>query len=409
MSAFTGFWNLDDRPADPEIAAAMAGSLAHPGEDAPQIWRSGARGMAGRVLRVAPESLHEQQPLVDARGHVLVFDGRLDNRDDILRALTSERPALDAPDPELILAAWREWGEGCLSRLNGEFALALIDPHDGSLTLARDPVGCRGLYYWIGPRAVVFGSQIKSVLAHPAVAAKPHEELIADFFLLVQLPYEDEGATFFKDVHAVLPGWCVRVTAAGVTRSRFWDFDPTARLRYRAYETYVDELRALMTQAVRRRLRSAWPVAISVSGGLDSSIVLCLADDLCRTGAASTKLVPLSYAPLDNPDTEENRFLRLLEQTRGLHIERLPMGAPGDAEQLRSAAWHSEYPFFDPGWCMETPLLARARSQDARLVLTGLWSDQFMFAMGYLTDLFRQLAWRDVAQHLRDTESGSST
>ncbi len=351
---------------------------------------------------MTPESRHERQPLVDACGNVLVFDGRLDNRDDILRALTSERPALDAPDPELVLAAWREWGAGCLSRLNGEFALALFDARERSLTLARDPIGCRGLYYWAGPGAVVFGSEIKAVIAHPAVAVKPNDELIADFFLLVQLPYEDEGETFFKDVQAILPGWSVRVTAAGVTRSRFWDFDPTARLRYRTYEEYVDQLRGLLTQAVRRRLRSDWPVAISVSGGLDSSIVLCLADDLRRSGATSAALLPLTYAPGDDPDTEENRFIRLLEQTRGLRIERLPMGAPGDLEQLRMAAWHSECPFFDRGWSMEAPLLARARSQGARTLLMGLWSDQFMFGMGYLTDLFKELAWREIAQHLRE-------
>ena len=401
MSGLTGFWNLDNSPGDRAIAASMAGTLTHRGEDA-EIWCQDALCLAARVRRVTPESLHERQPLADARGHVLVFDGRLDNRDDILRTLKSERPAFDVSDPELVLSAWREWGEGCLSQLNGEFALALFDPRDGSLTLARDPVGCRGLYYWIGPRAVVFGSEIKSVIAHPDVSAKPNEELIADFFLLVQLPYEDEGETFFSGVHAVLPGCSVRVTTAGLTRSRFWDFDPAARLRYRTYDAYAEELRGLMTQAVRRRLRSTSPVAISVSGGLDSSIVLCLADDLRRSGASGASLVPLTYAPADNPDTEENRFIRMLEQTRGLQIERLPMGEPGDVEQLESAAWHSECPFFDRGWCMEAPLLARARSHGASTLLMGLWSDQFMFGMGYLSDLFRQLAWRDLAQHLRE-------
>ncbi len=402
MSGLTGFWNLDNTPGDSLTAAAMADTLAHRGDAAPDIWCEGALCLTAHVLRVTPESHHERQPLIDACGNVLVFDGRLDNRDDILRALTCERPARDAPDPELVLAAWREWGQSSLSRLNGEFALALFDARERSLTLARDPVGCRALYYWTGPRVVVFGSEIKSVIAHPAVAAQPNEELIADLFLLVQLPYEDEGETFFKDVQAVLPGSSVRITAAGITRSRFWDFDPTARRRYRTYDAYVDELRGLMIQAVRRRLRSASPVAISVSGGLDSSIVLCLADDVQRTAASGAILLPLTYAPVDNPDTEENRFIRLLEQARGMQVERLPMGTPGDVEHLRSVAWHSEGPFFDHSWCAEEPLLMRARSQGARTLLMGLWSDQFMFAMGYLTDLFKELAWREMARHLRE-------
>ena len=402
MSGLTGFWNLDDAPADPAIVEAMTRTLAHRGDEGPDIWCGGALCLAARVLRVTPESLHERQPLVDTCGNVLVFDGRLDNRDELLSRLGSGRPAFDAPDPELVLAAWREWGEGCLPRLNGEFALALFDGRERSLTLARDPVGYRGLHYWTGPRGVVFGSEIKSVIAHPAVAVNPNEELIADFFLLIQLPYEDEGETFFADVFSVLPGWSIRVTASGVSRSRFWDFDPAARLRYRTYEEYADRLRGLMMQAVRRRLRSAWPVAVSVSGGLDSSIVLCLADELRRTGKSSAPLLPLTYAPVDNPDTEENRFIAVLEQTRGLHIERLPMGAPGRVGPLETAAWHSECPFFDRGWCMEAPLLDRARLQGARTLLMGLWSDQFMFAQGYLADLFKRLAWGDIARHLRE-------
>ena len=402
MSGLTGFWNLDNDPADPAIVVAMADAIAHRGEGKSETWCGGPVCLAAHVLRVTPESLQERQPFSDGVGNVIVFDGRLDNRGDIFRALKCERPVADAPDPELVLAAWRELGEGCLPLLNGEFALALFDARAGSLTLARDAIGYRPLYYWTTARNFVFGSEIKSVIAHPAVTVEPNDELIADQFLLVQLPYEDDGETFFKGVQAILPGWSVRITLTGTTQTRFWDFDPAARRRYDRYEAYVEELRALMTQAVRRRLRSAFPVAISVSGGLDSSITLCLADELRRTGDSSAVLLPLTYAPGDDPSTEENRFIRLLEKARGVHIERLPMGAPGDAEQLRATAWHSEAPFFDRGWCMESPLLARARSQGAATLLMGLWSDQFMFVMGYLTDLLKQLKWGDAARHLRE-------
>ncbi|MEN3340508.1 MAG: hypothetical protein V7647_4184 [Acidobacteriota bacterium] len=402
MSGIAGVCNLDGRLAQPALVEVMAAAIAHRGTADSPVWCAGPVALSCRLLRVTPESAGEVQPARDHAGNVLVFDGRLDDRKDLLAALRNAELGRDAPDSALVLAAWREWGDECLARLQGDFALVLFDAAAHTVILARDPVGCRALYYWSSGTTFVFASEIKAILAHPDVRAKPNEDLVADLFLLERLPYGDEGDTFFQGIRAVRPGWRLSVTREGTAARRFWDFNPRTQLRYRSHADYASRLRELLVNAVARRLRTSHPVVVATSGGLDSSIVLAIADDLRERDGRAFALLPVSYAPVDDPTTEENRFIHLLESARGLRVHRLAPGACDDPEQLRRAAWHSESLGFVEGTSAQWPLLQHAHAAGARTLLTGLWSDHFMFVTGYLTDLSRRLAWREVARHLAE-------
>jgi asparagine synthase (glutamine-hydrolysing) len=401
MSGLAGVWNLDGRPADRSILTRMAATISHRGADHSDIHCSGPAGFACGLHRVTPQSTGECQPATDDAGHVVLFDGRLDERETLLASIARGEALADAPDSTLVLAAWREWGEEFLGRLQGEFALALFDGRASRLILARDAVGCRPLYHWTNGRSFVFGSEIKAVIAHPDVAAKPNEDLLADFFLLERLPYDDGGETFFEGIRAVRPGSSLNVAHRGTSSAQFWDFTPRMQIRYRARDDYARHLRQLLITAVRRRLRATHPVVVATSGGLDSSIVLCIADDLRQSGV-DVSLLPASYASRDDPASEENRFIALLEAERGLQVHRLCPGAPDHIEQLRRDVWHSELPLFDDGACAQGPLVAWAREQGARTLLTGMWSDQLFFGTGYLTDLAMKVSWRQVARHLAE-------
>jgi asparagine synthase (glutamine-hydrolysing) len=402
MSGLAGVWHLDGRPAEVSDISSVASTMAHRGPDGCSIRSAGSLAVACQLLRVTPESAQESQPATDWRTNVLVFDGRLDNRTELLGELEGPDVRADCADSALVLAGWRTWGDAFLSHLNGEFALALFDAQTRTLRLARDPVGLRPLYYWSNGTTFVFASEIKGILAYPDVPRKMNEDLLADFFLLDRLPYDDEGETFFQDVHAVRPGQCVTVNNARIIVEQFWDFSPEDQVRYAGYADYADRLRELLVQAVRRRVRSVFPIAIATSGGLDSSIVLCVADELRRDGAASATLVPVSCTPNDDPGLEENQFIGLLESTRALRVHRAPPGRPGTLPQLMSAAWHSEWPRLDDGWQVQEPMMSVAKDLGARTILTGLWSDQTQFATAYLSDLATRFAWRQINGHLEE-------
>jgi asparagine synthase (glutamine-hydrolysing) len=334
------------------------------------------------------------------RDDPLIFDGRLDNREELLAQLDDRRVSPSSSDSRLILEAFLRWGAEFLCQLNGEFVLAAFDSQRRQLVLARDPVGCRPLYYWTNGNTVVFGSHIRTILAHPDVPSRPNKDLIADYFVRDRLAYEDYGDTFFQDIHAVLPGHRLTVGNGGLKSTRFWDFDPQSAVRFASYSDYAERLRELVFQAMARRLRTPHPVGVAVSGGLDSSIVLCVADQLWRTGATTSAVLPVSLTAPDYESGEESRFLSLLESTTGLRIERVPYGAPGELADLDQAAWHSEWPRFDDGWFAQRAMFTWSRAQGVRTVLTGHWSDQFAFITAYLSDLFTKFKWREIAGHL---------
>ncbi len=341
---------------------------------------------------------HLESPL--GSGRSLIFDGRLDNREELLAQLSDRGVTPSSSDSALILEAFVRWGAECLCRLNGEFALAIFDAGRQQLILARDPVGCRPLYYWSNGTTFVFGSEIKTILAHPDVPSSPNKDLIADYFVRDRLPYDDYGETFFQDIRAVLPGQRLTVSAGGLIATRFWDFDTQSVVRFTSYSDYSERLRELLFQAVRRRMRTARPVGVAVSGGLDSSMILCIADRLRKDGTIANGLLPISLTAVENETTEETRFLSLLESTTKLRIERAPFGAPGEPADLDDAAWHSESPRFDDGWFAQRAMFAWTRAQGAKTFLTGHWSDQLCFVTGYLSDLATTFKWREIATHL---------
>ena len=400
MSGIAGVWNLDGRPIDRQLIIQIGSQIAHRGRDVSGTWYAETLALTAHVARVAPESRSEHQPLTDGTGNALVFDGRIDNRDELIRQLSLGETTTAAPDAAVVFAAFQTWGCESLARIEGEFALAFFDARNRQLTLARDPVGCRPLYYWVDRERLIFASEIKAVLAHPVVQLKPNEDLIADLFVRHRLAYEDEGHTFFEGIDAVLPGRQTTISAGGIESDIFWDFDPQHAVRLRSYDDYAARLRELLFRAVKRRLRTSHPVAIAASGGLDSSIVLCIADDLQKSGAVNTPLLPMSVVAREAPPDEASQFLALLESTRGVIVDRIAIGATGSGSDLARAAWLSECPWVDDGWCAQRPMLASAAASGARVVLTGHWSDQFFFVTGYLSDLWRRFAWREVRTHL---------
>jgi asparagine synthase (glutamine-hydrolysing) len=401
MSGFAGVWHFDGRPIQRQLIAALGSSVAHRGGDSDAVWCGSGVGFAAHVRRVVPESADERQPAIDVRGNVLVFDGRLDNRDDLLRQLAESHLTPESSDAEVVLASLRAWGEVFLERIVGDFGLAAFLADDKRLVLARDPVGCRPLYYWCDARTFVFGSEIKALLAHPDVRREPNLDLIADFLLRDHLPYDDEGDTFFRGVRALLPGHQLTVTARGLTSRRFWDFNPQDKTRYRSYADYADRLRELLTQAVTRRLRTSGPAALAISGGLDSSVVFCIAHHLRERGTINIPLRPVWCMSEHRSGSEEERFVGYLESTLGVRIDRVAM-APLDRESAGRATWHSEWPRFDMASNAMQPMFVAARQSGARTILTGQWSDQLFFVTGYLSDLFVRLAWRQIARHLRE-------
>jgi asparagine synthase (glutamine-hydrolysing) len=396
MSGIAGAWHLDGRPMEPGILAAISGRLRHRGADGERQCLSGSVGLSCQHLWVAPEDQGVFQPVAGRSGAMLVFDGRLDNRDELVSTLGLDPTAGDAA---CALAAYERWDDEFAGHLAGDFAAAVFDPRAERLLLARDTIGVRPLYYFHDPRVFVFASEIKAILAHPDVSVTPDEEGIADFLLVGARPLARQDLTCFRGVSSVIPAHIVAVTTHRITRRRYWDFDTQRQLRFASYPEYVEAFADRFRTAVARRLRSKYPVAFSVSGGLDSSSIFCQAETLRRRSGTGPRFAGISYVS-ERRRTDEQVYLRDIEAQYGVTFDRFAIEprtgiVRGVADQVSAI----EAPFVDYMWGVTHELYTRAAATGARTLVSGHWGDQMLFSSAYLVDLLRRGALSTIRAH----------
>jgi asparagine synthase (glutamine-hydrolysing) len=401
MSGLAGLWNLDGAPMDGEILRSMSGTLRHRGPDGEGCRHVGSFGLACQHMWVTPEEQGELQPLTGRRGALLALDGRLDNRDELLAALKLPRTASDAA---CALAAYEAWDEAFAAHLNGDFALAVFDEPKQQLLLVRDSIGIRPLYYFHDRRLFAFASEIKALLIHPGIEVRPDDEGLADFMLVGSRPVDRCDATCFAGVSALPPAHLTVVTRERQVLRRYWDFDTGRKLNLRSPGEYAEAFGGHFAQAVRRRLRSVHPVAVSVSGGLDSSSIFCQAQLLRREEAASCpEIAGISYVGAKGSDADEERYLIEIERHLNVRIERFPIDpVTGVASRVADQVRAIEAPFLDHLWNLTCELYRRTAVRGSRVLLSGHWGDQVLFSSAYLVDLFKQLGWGEIRRHQQE-------
>jgi asparagine synthase (glutamine-hydrolysing) len=301
------------------------------------------------------------------------------------------------PDVALIADAYVRWGDRFPQRLNGEYALAVLEPSSRRVLLARDVVGTRLLVFGeTSAGDVVFGTEAKALLAHAWIRSDPNLDVVAEFLLggnARATPWD----SYFAAVHRVPPGVTVLVGAAGITWRTHDSFDLGRRTIHRKYEMYVEEYRAHFEDAVRRRLRSAHPIGLLVSGGIDSSSILAVA-----ARSSPTDLVPVNFSFPQGSSGNEERFVRELESMLDLDIHRVPMGS-GDLESsILEHVRDLEAPTAATGSEARRSAWALMRARGAKAYLAGSWGDQILVDQSYLVDMFDRLAWGGIRRHLSE-------
>lgn len=313
MSALAGILNVDGAPVDPTVLDGLARSLAHHGPDGGGHKRTENLGMVFRALHTDRESRREIQPFITARGHILAWDGRLDNRAELISQL---RDYVDqsSTDVEIVMASRLRWGTELLTHLIGDFALVLWEPDSRTLLLARDAFGTRPLYYHASSHRIVWSSDLASLLDLVPLPPEVNREYVAGY--LSGAPDLEETA--YKNVHCVPPGYALIVRDDRVEKRDFWRPDVNREIRYSSDSEYEEHFVDLFRESVRCRLRADGPVWAELSGGLDSSSVVCMADQIIQSGEAETSQVEtVSYVYDYAPASDERRFIREVEAQRG--------------------------------------------------------------------------------------------
>jgi asparagine synthase (glutamine-hydrolysing) len=312
MSAQAGIFYFDGRPIEPTLPGRLNAALAEFGPDGGGEYTAAGLVMVHRALHVTPEDCLERQPYVSARGNVMTWDGRLDNRDDLLlqlwRALQD-----DTTDVALAMAVYERWGIDGFVRMIGDWSLAVWNVEARSLVLASDFAGVRPLYYMDDGGSLRWSSSLR-VLSPDQLTTGANVGFLVGFAAFAAPAH----STPYHKINSVAPGNAEAWVSNGTSRQiPFWHL-PTATVRYRDTRAYAEELRSLFASSVKARLRSIKPVWIELSGGLDSSSIACVAHRLIAHGRSlSPGIQTLSYTSTRFPEADESRFIRIVEAQLG--------------------------------------------------------------------------------------------
>ena len=409
MSGVVGALYLDGRPAQEVTLRAMAEALAHRGPHGAGVWAQGPAGLAHRLLRATPED--EAGPLVGPGGRcVIAWDGRLDNRGALLALLRPGAPVSPAsPDAALALHAYLRWGVEGLPALVGDFAFVLWDADRRLLVCARDPMGQRPLHYRHDPAAGWFlcASEVKALLRHPGVPQELDEVQVG---LYLMGSFGDAERTLYRGVARVPAGTALLVTARGVARYRFWEPRPQEPIRLGGDGEYAGALRQVFREAVRCRLRAAAPVGATLSGGLDSSSIVCTAAQLLQEGGGPP-LHTFSAVYERTAAVDERRYIHAVLERYALRPHLVVADDLLGLQPLRGRypSWDQPYPV--PYQARQEALLRCAADAGVGVLLSGEGGDELLSVSwahflslakrGRLGRLWRELRRQDAPHRAR--------
>ena len=404
MSAIGGRYHFDGRLVDHASLTQMMDCVPRRGPDGMTVWSAGAIGVGHRMLRTTPESLIERQPLMSEDGGlVLTADARVDNREELRGDLEAHGFRLRSDtDAELILRAYERWGEECPERIVGDFAFAIWDARRRSLFCARDPLGVKPFHYYADARRFVWASEPRQILADPAIPLAPNLRAIGR--VLLQRGYERDQ-TLYDGICRLLPGHSAIVDRKGIRVRRYWDLDPTREVRYRRNAEYAEHFRSLFDEAVRCRLRSCGPLSAFLSGGLDSSSIVCVAQHLYREGRAVDRGFETFSMLFESLACDERHYIDEVVGKYDLRASFINFASEGSAIDVNRALEHPGV-LYDPTTYACFPLLRAAHDRGSRACLWGVGGDEVLTAgSNYLGTLLRHGRIGPLASQLRHTAS----
>ncbi|MDQ3896139.1 MAG: asparagine synthase (glutamine-hydrolyzing) [Actinomycetota bacterium] len=400
MCGFVGVVNQRGEPVAPVVLRRMTERVVHRGPDADGMFLDGAVGLGHRRLSILDLTPAGQQPMATVGGsHVLVYNGEVYN----FAELRVELQALghrfhSRTDSEVVLHALAEWGAGAVARFNGMFAFALYDRDAREVLVARDRYGIKPLYYAERDGTVMFGSELKSFLAHPSFKVELDAEGLVEYFTFQNFLTD---RTLFAGTRLLPAGTALRIPVDGgrpLAPARYWDFAFSEPRRPADPQEYVEELDRLFTQAVSRQMVSDVPIGAYLSGGMDTGAITAVAArqlDELRTFTVGFDLT--SASGLEVAFDERASAERLSYLCKSEHYEMVLKA--GDMERVMPRLmWHLEEPRV--GQSYPNYYAAKLAGSLGKVVLSGAGGDE-LFG-GYPWRYYRAVA-NDSFDHYVDS------
>ncbi len=376
MCGISGFLYFDGRPVLQETAVRMADAQKHRGPDESGVFVGQGLALSHRRLSIIDLSTG-RQPLSNEDGTIwITFNGEIYNFLELNRELTGRHTFHTRSDTETIVHLYEQFSESFIPKLRGMFAFGLWDQPNRTLILARDRVGKKPLYYYLDNDKLVFGSEIKSILAHPDLDLELDEHAISDYLSLGYIP---APKSIYRRVKKVQPGHFLRVVGRDVREACYWDlrFDvdsvPTER-------EWTERFLAEFQEAVDVRLMSEVPLGAFLSGGVDSSAVVAMMSRIMHQ-PVRTATIGFNEDRFD----ESSHAREVAAQLKTDHYERVV--TPDKIGAIEKLVWHYDEPYSDSS-ALPTYYVSKVARDRVTVCLSGDGGDEnFAGYRRYLIDL----------------------
>ena len=396
MCGFAGIVGLDGAAADHGALQRMGSVLAHRGPDDVGIHTAANVGFVFRRLSILDISASGHQPMIsEDGGHVIVFNGEIYNFLELRRELESLGWHFKSTgDTEVLLTAYRQWGAACVSKFNGMWAFLIHDLRRGIVFGSRDRMGVKPLYVYRTPSHVYFASEIKAIRASGAYAGGLRADKVAGVLLVGRLDEvaEDER-TFHEHIEQVPPGTTFEISADGrMEQRRFWSIPAIERNLHG--DAAPREFARLFDDAVHLRLRSDVPVGVSMSGGLDSTSVMCAMATALANAGGDVRPQPVRAFCYLSPDFDESKYIAATLKQTGAELHPVNIDPTRIWDGLETFVWHHDEPVHSMTAMVGYEVYRTAAAAGVKVVLGGQGADET--AAGYPT--YFRLFWRDLAK-----------
>lgn len=371
MCGIAGILRLDRTTAAPaEVLERMLQSIFHRGPDEDGRLIDGELALGMRRLSII-DLADGQQPIFDESGrYAVVFNGEIYNYRELRQELIGRGHTLKTrSDTEVIVHLYEEQGPACLEQLRGMFGIAVWDQRERTLFIARDRMGIKPLYYTIKNNTLIFGSEIKALLAHPDVHPALDLRGLSNYLSLKYIP---SPGTLFEGIHSLPPGYYLMARDGRIELQRYWDISYAKPQSPKSEAEYIDEATELIRESVKLRLRSDVPFGAFLSGGVDSSTIVAL--------MAEQMVEPVKTFSVGFGEGDELPYAKLVADRFGCEHHTLNITAADFIEHAETVLWHMDQPIADQA-TVATLMVAKLARQHVKMVLTGEGGDE-LFA-GY--------------------------
>lgn len=397
---------LRDAPAIPHgLLDAMIAAAPRRGLDGVLHWQDGPAGMIRFAHHTTTESIGERQPFIGATGATLLFDGRLDNRGDVIALLGGDTKALaTAPDGALALALYERRGRAFVGELIGDFAIVIYDASERRLSLFRSPLGWRPLYWTFDGNRFAAATDVKTLIVGLGLPRRLNEGALAEF---LSGRFMTQTESFWASIERVEQGSALIFSNGRIERWQ-WHDGPFEDWSDRSFDDHVDEFRSVFDQALIAANRSDGPVTSHLSGGLDSSSVVCRSTELYRAGRLDRQIGAIS-ARFPGEPHDESLWSCAVEEHLGITAE-VSRSQPFSIEAAN--AWSADS-YLLPIGPNALDVLAGAldlmNADGRRVLLTGEGGDDWLNgSLAHWPDLLMRGRWGQLARHGRSFWPGDS-